>query len=181
MEQCSGSASPSSLAFSFFILHSVIRQLECTGSRRGGRQAQKHSPPPVASERTPNQGAGALASTSLARALHKRRERDRDGWRRRWLPEGGETNCRNLCRSGSRLLIYSLPLFFFLPPTTSSFPPFFCFLFGSRRISGKGKKAFFRPFSFLRLPPSSPPPPFPPPAFLFLFWEVFPGGRPDGF
>lgn len=99
----------------------------------------------------------------------------------RWLPEGGETNCRNLCRSGSRLLIYSLPLFFFLPPTTSSFPPFFCFLFGSRRISGKGKKAFFRPFSFLRLPPSSPPPPFPPPAFLFLFWEVFPGGRPDGF
>lgn len=71
-----------------------------------------------------------------------------------WLPEGGETNCRNLCRSGSRLLIYSLPLFFFLPPKTSSFPPFFCFLFGSRQVSGKGDKAFFLPFSFPRLLPS---------------------------
>lgn len=69
-----------------------------------------------------------------------------------------------LCRSGSRFLIYSLPLFFFLLPETSSSPPFFCFLFGSRQLPGKGEKAFFLPFSSPPFPlPLLPlPRPFPP-------------------
>lgn len=51
----------------------------------GGRKDQKHSPPPVASERTPNQGARAPASTTLARALRV----GRDG-RPRSAREGGK-------------------------------------------------------------------------------------------
>lgn len=180
-------------------------------TRDGGRQDQKHSPPPVASERTPNQGAGALASTTPPRALRVGRcgrpRSAREGGKGRGGTQGriykGRHSASSLLRSaesatgtvgeegGSRkgerqtavtsavqdpgYLFIRYPLFFFLPPKTSSSPPSFCFLFGSRRISGKGEKAFFQPFSFFCLPPFSPLPhlsllqPFPPhPGRSFL-------------
>lgn len=120
-------------------------------------------------------GAESIKGVIRRFASQKRRERDRDGWRRRRLPEGGETNCRNLCRSGARLLTYSLPFFFFLPPQTSSFLPSF---FPSREPKNLRKKGSFRSFSF------SPPPSLPHLSLFRLFppnsGRSFPPAGPTG-
>lgn len=152
------------------------QQLRCARSVQAGAGG------PVAQGRAGKEGAehkGESIKGVIQPVLSSEAPRARPGrLEKKVAPGRGETNCRNLSRSGSRLLIYSLSLFFFLPPGTSSFPPSFCFLFGSRQISGKGEEASFRPFHFPAFPP---PPPFSPPAFSSFLREVFLGGRPDGF
>lgn len=123
---------------------------------------------PVAQGRAGKEGAGHRGESIkgvIQPDLSSEAPRARPGrLEKKVAPGRGATNCCNLCRSGSRFFIYSLPLFFFLLPKTSSSPPFFCFLFGSRQLSGKGEKAFFLPFSSPPLPlPLLPlPRPFPP-------------------
>lgn len=126
------------------------------------RSVQAGAGGPVAQGRAGKEGAGHRGESIkgvIQPVLSSEAPRARPGrLEKKVAPGRGETNCCNLCRSGSRFLIYSLPLFFFLLPKTSSSPPFFCFVFESRQLSGKGEKAFFLPFSFPRL--------FPSPSFL---------------
>lgn len=122
------------------------------------RSVQAGAGGPVAQGRAGKEGAGHRGESIkgvIQPVLSSEAPRARPGrLEKKVAPGRGETNCCNLCRSGSRFLIYSLPLFFFLLPKTSSSPPFFCFVFESRQLSGKGEKAFFLPFSFPRLFPS---------------------------
>lgn len=111
------------------------------------------------------------ASSLLRRAESATRTVGKEGGSRK-----GERNCRTLRRSGSRLLIYSLPLF--LLPSSQNLLPSFLLLFLFLGADDSPEREKRLPFRF---PSSSPPPPFPPWAFPSLLREVFPGGHPDGF